>query len=919
METFAKGSEWRRWDLHLHTPETKKNDQYEGRTSEEKWNKFYEKISNYIGDGSDPTKNIAVIGVTDYLSIDNYKKVVADKRLPKSVQLILPNVEMRMTPISKKSPINIHCIFNPAFADKLESRFFAKLSFGFCGRKFSASREELIDLGRIENPSLNEKQALENGIDKFIINPDKLMLLLEEDKELRENTIIVLSNSLNDGASGLRTHGTQFNVYRTLLYRMTNLIFSSNKSDIDYFLGKGADSVKELADKIGILKPCIHGCDAHSLDKIFEPDFRRYCWIKADPTFNGLKQLIYEPEARVRIAETMPETKEDYQVIESVKIIDDNFQEKEIVFNDKLNCIIGGKSTGKSLLLENMAVAIDKHQADEKFDYHRNDKRELKNVTVTWADGSQSTRNDKVDVKDKHQIVYIPQTYINKLSDKQEDATVIDGMLKDILLQKQEFFELDQSIQKELKTQSQDLAKKVYDLLQKYNSVVEGEQKLKDIGSLDGINKEITKLEAEKKKLSAKASLEQEELAEYEDKLHKFNANTASLKQNATISRDVDLLTQLVEKAEIQYFSDDDISKRIVAAQEKAMQYADEIWRKEKATIKRTLDEAKAKLSAENKELEEYLQSMKAKIDSNKALSEITQKIQIQKAKEEDYSSKERKLKALKDSYDALKKDIVHDLLGYKSIHDRYASYYFEDDSLKFSIETVLQMDKFKDFLNNKLDRRQVSTFYKELDCHMDELKKEDFDEKLLDKIINLALSKSFFFRKTANSEAFLKELLQDWYISLYRINMDDDPLNEMSPGKKAIVLLKLLIKMANSTCPILIDQPEDDLDNRSIFNDLIPFIKNKKINRQIIVVTHNANIVLGGDAEEVIVANRDGAKTPNQQYKFEYLSGSIENNEAAEENSKYVLLQKSIQEHICEIMEGGHEAFSLRKHKYNM
>ena len=148
---------------------------------------------------------------------------------------------------------------------------------------------------------------------------------------------------------------------------------------------------------------------------------------------------------------------------------------------------------------------------------------------------------------------------------------------------------------------------------------------------------------------------------------------------------------------------------------------------------------------------------------------------------------------------------------------------------------------------------------------------------------------------------------------------MDDDCITEMSPGKKAIVLLKLLIQMADSTCPILIDQPEDDLDNRSIFKDLIPFIRKKKLDRQFIVVTHNANIVLGGDAEEVIVANRNGAKTPNKEYIFEYLTGSIENNIAINKMSDCVLPKNSIQGHICEIMEGGQEAFNLRKNKYNM
>ena len=103
-------------------------------------------------------------------------------------------------------------------------------------------------------------------------------------------------------------------------------------------------------------------------------------------------------------------------------------------------------------------------------------------------------------------------------------------------------------------------------------------------------------------------------------------------------------------------------------------------------------------------------------------------------------------------------------------------------------------------------------------------------------------------------------------------------PLTLCRPGK-ALVLLKLLINLAQGTYPILIDQPEDDLDNRSIFDDLIPFIKTKKKTRQIIVVTHNANIVLGGDADEVIVANQHGKNSQNKEFQFEYRTGSIENN----------------------------------------
>lgn len=152
---------------------------------------------------------------------------------------------------------------------------------------------------------------------------------------------------------------------------------------------------------------------------------------------------------------------------------------------------------------------------------------------------------------------------------------------------------------------------------------------------------------------------------------------------------------------------------------------------------------------------------------------------------------------------------------------------------------------------------------------------------------------------------------------------MGEDNIDVMSPGKKALVLLKLLIDMAESKCPILIDQPEDDLDNRSVFDDLIPFIKKKKKDRQIIVVTHNANVVLGADADEIIVANQNGNNCPNKEYRFEYRTGAIEEDKPIIKDDGAIedgiLNKQGIQQHICDILEGGERAFELRKHKYHI
>jgi hypothetical protein len=135
------------------------------------------------------------------------------------------------------------------------------------------------------------------------------------------------------------------------------------------------------------------------------------------------------------------------------------------------------------------------------------------------------------------------------------------------------------------------------------------------------------------------------------------------------------------------------------------------------------------------------------------------------------------------------------------------------------------------------------------------------------------------------------------------------------------MVFLEMIVNLEKSKCPILIDQPEDDLDNRSIYTDLVVYLKSKKHERQIIVVTHNANVVVGADAEEVIIANQNGKESPNREKRFEYRTGAIENTTPVLDDRGQclpgILNQKGIQEQICDILEGGRDAFELRRKKY--
>ena len=112
--------------------------------------------------------------------------------------------------------------------------------------------------------------------------------------------------------------------------------------------------------------------------------------------------------------------------------------------------------------------------------------------------------------------------------------------------------------------------------------------------------------------------------------------------------------------------------------------------------------------------------------------------------------------------------------------------------------------------------------------------------------------------------------------------------------GERAVVLLKILLALDDK--PLLIDQPEEHLDNRYIYNELVPAFRSAKKKRQIIVATHNANLVVNTDAEQVLVA-----ECQNGQLSYQF--GTLED--------------LTIRDSIKTILEGGDEAFKKREEKY--
>lgn len=932
MKEYSRGSEWRRWDLHVHTPSTNKNDQYEGTTIEECWDGFYRTISDYVGDGSDKVKSIVSIGITDYLSIENYKKVIAEKRLPDTIKLVIPNVELRMTPMSRNEGINIHFLFNPVVVDELEDRFFSKLSFEYKDRPYSATKAQLVSLGKALDPSLTEDKAYLKGVGQFIPSVDSLKKLFSNDPELRENTIIIVSNSSNDGVTGaannfshIEANSSDFDATRQSIYQFVDAIFSGNPSDISYFLGEKSDSPDEVIRKCGSLKPCFHGCDAHTNAKLFEPDNQRYCWIKSDPSFNGLKQVLYEPKDRVRISPLMPEEKSDYHVIDRIVIDDPDFSPEQIQFNDKLSCIIGGKSTGKSILLHNLALTIDKNQVEEKTEKSKTKTRVLTKVKVFWKDGEM---NETGVQNDSHKIVYIPQTYLNQLSDENEEKTEIDSIIEEIILQNDNARISHEQMLKEIREYKPSLDKRIYDAVQINEEIQSIKKEMAEIGSRAGIEKQLDGLKKQKEIESKELSISEEDISKYDtvvSELTKLNVQLQTIENDISI---VDSIVSVVIPVETDKAMSDDVRKDISDAVSMIKEKADELWKEYKLKIIQKYQTKREKTVTDMRNSEIVVDELKEQVESNEAITELSKRIQDEEQRLLIFRDYDKKIDEKSEELNKIISDLVQTFKRYDDIQERYAasvngegSSLNEGSELTFSVLIPFRTEAFCQRIKQLFDNRVLKS--KKDIINVEDFDIDQFDETALEKLIKACLNRTIPFSKSFTPESALRSILDNWYNVTYNVKMGDDLIDEMSPGKKALVLLKLLISLAESKSPILIDQPEDDLDNKSISDDLITFIKKKKIERQIIVVTHNANVVVSGDAEQVIVANQRGNTTPNNKFRFEYRTGSIEDDLPVYDDSGTIidgiLNAQGIQQHICDILEGGEKAFAKRKNKYNI
>lgn len=957
---YNKGSEWRKWDLHIHTKGTNKNDQFVSPNFDSFCVTLFRKAME---------NDIEGLGITDYFSIENYKKVVSfvdkielnesftkeEKKKIKKI-LILPNVELRLLPSTDCGRlINIHCLFNPVFTPFIENDFFASIEYAAgSGKKFKMNKQGITDLGNDLIDTADNEKAYIKGINSFAVNHSQLQSLIDQNSKFRENVIIAVSNSNKDGASAMQKHfelfeneaNSSLDAVRKSIYKISDCIFSSNENDINYFLGKKSDTRDTIIKKCGSLKPCIHGSDAHSEEKLFNPDQNRYCWIKADLTFEGLKQILCEPEGRVKIQNSSPKNKKSYNIIEKVKFIDKTnrkiFPDYEIGFNPDLNTIIGGKSSGKSLLMHLIAKAIGDNTDTKEY----TDIISGVELEVYYADEP----NKKRTIEDGRIIEFLPQLYIEKIVQGKSTANksnlnnpdYFNTFISDLIQQDDDIKDLFEAHTGTVKGLTKILSESISEWIKLDKELIQAKKELLPLGDKTAITNEILNIEKKIKELTHKSGLTPEEIKIYQDLTI---VNTYILKKIADLNIDETEVNILIYYAKTSLIPGiynsikfETKSSSALLIFEKFKELLKVAITKESSNLITELNLKHAEIARQKTELDlrmnTNLTQLAPILEKNKIQDEIKffeLSISKEKQKITTIEEKEKEINELKTkreantfidyysqriaSYNALS-EFINKKIAAKWEKEQTkltltATSIFNETMFVDSIGSIINL---KSYLENQFENCgfNASNYNFTEDSHIENIK------RILKKCIT-DNNRFDNFKAGHNTEELLRAVLKDCNYIDFDIKKGEDSLRHMSEGKKGIVILQLFLSLSKADYPILIDQPEDNLDNRTVYIELNDYIKKCKERRQIILVSHNANLVVNTDAENIIVANQMGEDgKDNREFRFEYVNGALENTFINKE-TEGILYQKGIREHVCEILEGGTDAFKKREEKYHL
>lgn len=928
MVNSLRGSEWRKWDLHVHTP--KSITQEYGGDTDEAW-------EAYIAALEALPEDIRVLGINDYIFVDGYEKVIEYKnsgRLP-NIELILPVIELRInryTGNEQLRKLNYHVIFSDAVdVSIIKTQFIGALSQNSnlqlnpdSGVQWNeiVNQDSLARLGQLVYDATPAGVTKPSG-SMLEIGFNNISFSLEQVQKLLSNNTSLAGQFLT--AVGMR----EWDDFRwdSSPAEKRDLI---NKVDLIFTASPTSDKANEHIETFktnNVNHRVIHSSDAHKLvtdATSTQPKELGHCfaWIKADTTFNGLRQVLYDYGDRVKLQPNDPYSDDVKYVLDEINLKEDGILKPHTLpINRDLISIIGSKGSGKSLLLSAISSVSDLGNYDKyKHPIFKSEDADNKQL----VDFNLVDKSD--DKREKHGI---------ELSEENDDYYT-----EPILYIAQE--ELARRSKQPKQVRREYLSELgIDDLSIGYQDITDDTQY--NLSQIDTLNSELDRITK-----SISQDVKSSELVEYLNKKIKNLETTNQKLSNDKTKKVIDELSEIIAKGQnaTLWHKDDgfkdinllaqDMNERVDAFNKKASSFGvtdtsllplvnveelEKAYSKSSSELEAILKTKREEYSTKKEELEKLgvsediptllktVENIQRDIATHKKALEETKKVQEDIPKKRDY------LSAL------FKKDaIIHKRISERveEINGQFTQ--FKDERKLSPIFEKLFADinvEANIFFDHKqLETDIVECFYKgklsTTDLHNEifgegEATYGQYFKWIENSFWSFLDSHARDLKDRTNSGANGLERLQqavllDWYeyvsVSVnitHKFGGDTKEIGSMSTGELATVLLKLiLVTLGLDKQIILLDQPEDHLDNEFIANDLVDLIRTLKKMRQVIIVTHNANLVVMTDSEQVIVA---------KGIHEEYLSGGIEN--------------PVIKDNIIKILEGGSEAFEKRYKRY--
>ncbi|KUJ72509.1 TrlF family AAA-like ATPase [Thiomicrospira sp. WB1] len=884
MKQFPKGSEWQKWDLHIHTPFTKLNNQFSND-----WEAYVRAIID---------QELSVIGATNYFCFsDNEIENTRSKLEGGGFEgVVLPNLEFRLNQQNKDDDfINIHLLFSESISTDKINRAFNRLPITNTtsdGKPIYCIEEDLESSGVSIDTILVELSSLLDCVDQhFHIGSD----------------VLVIGCPNGYGSYRPARGDGRGNNYAIEIDKKLGALFG-NQDDREFFLqpeGSRFDG--------SIKKPVYHCSDAHKISEVGQG----FTWIKANPNFEGLVQTLFEPEERVRIQQDNPSLDYAKPYFSSLKflgsVIDGgspSFSSSEIPLNANLVALIGGRGTGKSILFDCVYKTFDQTNElkEKRIQAISPDDFE---VSYLKPDGTkESYEYGEVANLD---YLHVRQGEIKRVAETSESLS--DALKKllgiygenDVPQYDTDFRLILEKIHKtKFWFDEVDSEGKKLNDVSRNKQIIQQNKNLIETITTDGNKKNIEKFQQSSEKANQLKSYLRK-LSDLKAKLEFFEKDTNNeidLINESQLSdpkltkvsfnhsyQEINSLERkyFTEIADIEVQNDDirnDLRQQGVDQDVSTLLKKVDFYKKEIDSAKFRIDEFKVK--------EKTLVSF---IDERSALVE-----RIKVDLEEQSRSITTTFEGLTATNGELNEDqqsLITDLLNEINIEGKI---YFDVKVFYQGLKQLLHGSKFRSSDSVSKEEKIQQTFNVN---NFDDFLNLARNEKIIDlgdlEDINLetfSTLSDYFVRNGFNifEYIFLHEHRSKYlYVKPVIEYLGKSP-EKLSVGQRGTFYVCMKLATDAFGSPFIFDQPEDDLDNKFIMNQLVPIFRKIKKYRQVIIATHNANLVVNADAEQVIVAENDDEV-------LSYKSGAIECTE--------------IRNDICEILEGGQSAFEKREQKY--